>query len=85
MSESYVSSFLPPRDISGPVCCAVCGCRLLALSGREDGLYRHFPSMLPLQDARGCRPRCVDALHGSDGRLMPAATISDTTSEAAAA
>jgi hypothetical protein len=68
MSDSSVTRFLPPRDASGPVSCSVCGCRLIALSGAEDGLYRHFPSMLPHQDARGCRPACVEALHGRDGR-----------------
>lgn len=85
MSDSSVTSFLPPRDVSGPVSCAVCGCRLMALAGREDGLYRHFPSLHPRQDARGCRPHCVDALHGSDGRLMPAVVASDAAGEVAAA
>jgi hypothetical protein len=86
MSDSSVTSFLPPRDASGPVSCAVCGCRLMALAGHEDGLYRHFPSLHPRQDARGCRPHCVDALHGSDGRLVPAAAAkSEPAGEVAAA
>jgi hypothetical protein len=73
MSDSSVTSFLPARDASSPVSCSVCGCRLVALSGKQDGHYRHFPSMLPRQDARGCRPACVDALHGSEGRaILPA-------------
>jgi hypothetical protein len=70
MSESSVTSFLPPRDAAGPVTCAVCGCRLVALTGPDDGAYRHFPSMKAGQDARGCRPSCVDELHAYDGRVM---------------
>lgn len=85
MRKSSITSFLPPRDATGPVCCAVCGCRLQPLSGPDDGLYRHFPSMLPLHDARGCRPHCADGLHGQDGRLIPAALSSEPSGEAAAA
>jgi hypothetical protein len=85
MSDSSVTRFLPPRDASGPVSCSVCGCRLIALSGAEDGLYRHFPSMLPHQDARGCRPACVEALHGRDGRALVAPAASDGHAEIAAA
>ena len=70
MSESSVTSFLPPRDAAGPVTCAVCGCRLVALTGPDDGAYRHFPSLTSGQDARGCRPYCVDDLHGHDGRVL---------------
>ena len=70
MNDSSVTSFLPPRDASGPVSCSVCGCRLMALTGSEDGLYRHFPSLHARQDARGCRTVCVDALHGTDGRAL---------------
>jgi len=69
MSDSSVTSFLPPRDATGPVTCAVCGCRLMAATGQEDGLYRHFPSLAVGQDARGCRPHCVDALHEHNGRV----------------
>ena len=86
MSDSSVTSFLPPRDATGPVSCSVCGCRLMALSGIEDGLYRHFPSLHPREDARGCRPVCVDALHGSDGRaLLGGARQGDAAGDAAAA
>ncbi len=84
MSDSSVTSFLPPRDASGPVSCSVCGCRLIALSGREDGLYRHFSSLLPREDARGCRPHCVDAVHGTDGRVFVAVTTEPTGEVAAA-
>jgi hypothetical protein len=70
MSDSSVTHFLPPRDATGPVTCAVCGCRLLALTGADDGTYRHFPSLLPGQDARGCRPHCVDGIHDYAGRIV---------------
>jgi hypothetical protein len=43
---------------------------LVAGTGREDGAYRHFPSLKADQDARGCRPHCVDALHDRDGRIL---------------
>jgi hypothetical protein len=72
MSDYSVSSFPTPRDGAGPVTCAVCGCRLQAQIGADDGAWRHFPSLMAGQDARGCRPDCVDALHDRDGRvLMP--------------
>jgi hypothetical protein len=70
MSDSSVTRFLPPREPSGPVTCAVCGCRLVAQSGRDDGAWRHFPALMVGQDARGCRPHCVDALHDHDGRVL---------------
>jgi hypothetical protein len=87
MSDSSVTRFLPPRDAYGPVSCAVCGCRLIAATGGEDGAYRHFPSLAAGQDARGCRPHCVDALHDDDGRvLIPAGSgVSTATTDAAAA
>ena len=86
MSDSSVTRFLPPRDVGGPVSCAVCGCRLMPLTGADDGAYRHFPSMLAGQDARGCRPHCVEALHDHDGRvLLPAGTGRNTTATDAAA
>lgn len=74
MSDFSITGLLTSRDSHGPVTCAVCGCRLVSASGRDDGAYRHFPSLLTGQDARGCRPHCVDALHDHDGRiLLPAA------------
>jgi hypothetical protein len=85
MSDSSVTRFLPPRDVSGPVTCAVCGCRLMAATGSEDGAYRHFPSLMPAEDARGCRPSCVDALHGPDGRALLPAGTGDKPADAAAA
>ena len=32
-----ITEWLPPPDPSGPVTCAVCGCRLVALTGAQDG------------------------------------------------
>ncbi len=75
MSDSSVTSFLPPPDVAGPVTCAVCGCRLMAGTGADDGAWRHFPSLMPAHDARGCRPHCVDVLHAANGR--PIVTSAD--------
>lgn len=69
MSDFSVSQF-SSRDSVGPVTCAACGCRLEALTGKDDGIYRHFPSLKPGQDARGCRVTCVDELHDRDGRAI---------------
>ncbi|HVM31406.1 MAG TPA: hypothetical protein VM305_11630 [Candidatus Limnocylindrales bacterium] len=86
MRDSSITRFLPPREAGGPITCAVCGCRLMAATGSEDGAYRHFPSLHPGQDARGCRPECVDVLHDGDGRvLIPTTLAADSTGEAAAA
>ncbi len=79
MSDSSVTRFLPRPDPGSPVSCAVCGCRLVAGTGADDGAWRHFPSLMPDQDARGCRPHCVEALHGLDGRPLV------TSADAAAA
>jgi hypothetical protein len=78
---------MPLRDTTGPVTCAVCGCRLVGLSGRDDGAYRHFPSLMAGQDARGCRPFCVDALHDGDGNVLMVAESGrgSTANDAAAA
>lgn len=73
MSDYSVTQFPTRRDPGGPVTCAVCGCRLEALTGADDGAYRHFPSLMSGQDARGCRPFCVDAMHDSDGHVLRAA------------
>jgi len=83
MGDSSVTRFLPPREAAGPVTCAVCGCRLMAATGSEDGAWRHFPSLMAGQDARGCRPHCVDELHGQDGRLLQVETA-DAADAAAA-
>jgi hypothetical protein len=59
----------------------------MAATGSEDGGYRHFPSLYPQQDARGCRPHCVSDLHDTDGRVLTplGASGGDSTAEAAAA
>lgn len=69
MSDFSVSQF-STRDSAGPVTCAACGCRLLGLTGKDDGVYRHFSSMTMDQDARGCRVECVTALHDHEGRAI---------------
>ncbi len=69
--SDYSAAFSRTHDSpEGPVTCATCGCRLEAASGADDGAWRHFASLSAGQDARGCRPHCVDALHDSDGLVM---------------
>jgi hypothetical protein len=85
MSDYSVSQFTSVRDAAGPVTCAACGCRLVGLTGLLDGAYRHFPSMKAGQDARGCRPVCVDALHDRDGHALHSATFDGQTGLDAAA
>ena len=56
-----------PRP-DGPVTCAVCGCRLTPAE-EAHGVWVHF-KIVPGRDARGCRPRCLEELHGKDGRAL---------------
>jgi hypothetical protein len=65
-----LTEWLPPPDARGPVTCDVCGCRLVA----ADQGWRHFPSMHHDQDARGCRPFCVHALHDRFGMVIEQAS-----------
>lgn len=67
-----LTSWLPPPDARGPVTCHTCGCRLV---GDEAQGWRHFPSPRAFQDARGCRPVCVDSLHDRFGRVERDAAI----------
>lgn len=84
MSDFSVGQF-SSRDSAGPVTCAACGCRLNGLTGLLDGTYRHYSSMTVGQDARGCKPACVDALHDHDG--LPILGVADSAAglDAAAA
>ena len=61
-----INSWLPAPDPNGPVSCSVCGCRLTEADA-DGTTWRHFSSMHPGRDARGCRPACVDMDHGRDG------------------
>ena len=62
-----------PRPL-GPVTCAVCGCRLTSAGDvRGERAWRHVTALMPDQDARGGRPRCLDELHGNDGRVLEGA------------
>ena len=63
-------SYDVPRAANVPVSCAVCGCRLMPASGRDDAAWRHLPSLDPMCDARGDRPACIDALHDSEGHVL---------------
>ena len=62
-----ITQWLPPPDARGPVTCDTCGCRLVLV---ETEVWRHFPSNVAGQDARGCRPACADALHDRFGRVL---------------
>ena len=68
----FITRWLPPPDARGPVTCDACGCRLI---GTKAEGWHHFPSLHPTQDARGCRPLCVDALHDRFGRVADEATF----------
>ena len=69
-----INQWLPVPDPNGPVTCAVCGCRLTEAD--VDGMtWRHFSSMHPGRDARGCRPACVDELHARDGSVIEGAVV----------
>ena len=65
-----ITQWLPPPDPSGPVTCTMCGCRLVEVEIADGPAWRHFPSLHPGQDARGCRTACTDAMHGRDGRML---------------
>ena len=65
--ESTHMCWLNPPDRCGPVTCATCGCRLTEIHGFDGRAWRHFPSLHPGQDARGCRPHCVERVHDRDG------------------
>lgn len=67
--EDTITRWLPPPDPAGPVTCARCGCRLIEAKGFDGSAWRHFPSLHHGQDARGCRPKCVNELHGRDGEV----------------
>jgi hypothetical protein len=69
-----ITQWLPPPDPSGPVSCAICGCRLVDAEDPKGPAWRHFPSLHPGQDARGCRTVCVDDLHDRSGRIIGADT-----------
>lgn len=67
-----ITQWLPPAEAYGPVTCDACGCRLDADQGSSDGTWRHFSTGVAGQDARGCRPFCVDAVHDRSGRVLEA-------------
>jgi hypothetical protein len=73
MNDQLYSTYLGERQ-GGPVTCAVCGCRLNAVAGLEGTAWRHF-QLVPDRDARGCRPACLEELHGADGRVLPVAAL----------
>jgi len=74
MALEKTSAFMVPPDISRPASCALCGCRLEKIEGREG--WRHYASGESGQDARGCRTACLDRVHDRLGQprdeLVPA-------------
>jgi hypothetical protein len=64
-----LTRWLPAPDPQGPITCDACGCRLVD-AGNDGTMWRHFSSLHPGQDARGCRTKCVDAVHGRDGLVI---------------
>ena len=63
-----IHSWRPPPDVTGPVSCHVCGCRLMASADGEG--WQHYPSPDPTRDARGCRPACIDRIHDRSGHAL---------------
>jgi hypothetical protein len=72
--SALTTQWLPPPDAGGPISCATCGCRLMPAD--DSGAWVHHPSSSPGQDARGCRPSCVDQVHDTTGRPLPESLIS---------
>jgi hypothetical protein len=66
-SDEMITNWLPAPDARGPVTCDTCGCRLESVAVET---WRHFPSAVVGQDARGCRPPCADAPHDRFGRVL---------------
>jgi hypothetical protein len=69
MNEIVYGTYGERTDPTGPVSCAVCGCRLTEAQGLEGVAWRHF-QLLPDTDARGCRPRCLEDFHRRDGTVL---------------
>jgi hypothetical protein len=55
-----------------PVTCTACGCRLEASGTADEAPWFHF-GRLGGRDARGCRPKCIEAAHDPTGRAILAA------------
>jgi hypothetical protein len=69
LHELSFHSPIVPRRGGGPVTCGICGCRLTPAAGLEGTAWRHF-QIRPGQDARGCRPSCLESLHRADGSIF---------------
>jgi hypothetical protein len=72
--SALTTQWLPPPDAGGPISCATCGCRLVQAG--DSGAWVHYPSATPGQDARGCRPACVDQAHDTTGQPVADLLIS---------
>jgi hypothetical protein len=70
-----LTQWLPPAEAFGPVTCDACGCRLVR-DGVEVESWHHFESLRDGEDARGCRPFCVNAAHDRFGRAIQDQAVS---------
>jgi hypothetical protein len=57
--------------LSGPVTCAVCGCRLTLSPDSADESWYHF-SPIAGRDARGCVVACAALPHDAHGHAAEA-------------
>ena len=69
MTHQMTVDWRTPRDPTGPVTCAACGCRLREATGLEGIAWRHY-QLTADSDARGDRPRCLEDLHARDGYVL---------------
>ena len=84
-SSRWLTDDLEPEMFERrPVTCNVCGCRLTEVRELDGAAWRHFQS-LPGQDARGCRPGCVDELHDRFGWVLASSALDDLLAEGGAA
>ena len=83
-SSRWLTDDLEPETLERrPVTCNVCGCRLTEVRELDGVAWRHFQS-IPGQDARGCRPECVDELHDRLGWTLLPSRLSDLLEEGTA-
>jgi hypothetical protein len=84
-SSRWLTDDLEPETFERrPVTCNVCGCRLTEVRELDGLAWRHFQAMIPGQDARGCRPGCVDELHDRAGWVLAPSHLNDLLEEGAA-
>ena len=84
-SSRWLTDDLEPETFERrPVTCNVCGCRLTEVRELDGAAWRHF-QLLPGQDARGCRPGCLEELHDRQGWVLAPAALDELLAEGGAA